>query len=380
MVASGLKKLLELMITLGTVNISKKTKEMMQEALEKGIIGQGKYIQEFEERLAKFFGIKHAIATANGTSADAAALAAVKYKDGGKKNEVIVPALTFIAQINAVYYNHLKPVFVDVDYDCQMNPEKIEEKVTKHTLAIMPTHLLGWPAKMEKILELAERHNLFVIEDSCEALGSRYRNKLCGTMGDMGCFSFYVSHSITTGEGGAVITNNDDFAEMVCSLRNHGRKGLNPGEHYLFPHIGFSGKMNTLEAIIGLGIMDELPRYAERRHQNMVKVDKLLGKSFFCDNEKDYVVPHGYPVLAKTKEIRDKWLIDLPEKYGIETRQIFHSIPTQSEAYQFLGEKIGGYPVAEDIGNRGLYLPCHQNLEEEDLIKISEVLKEMLKL
>lgn len=367
------------MITLGAVNISDKTKALMQEALNKGIIGQGKYIQEFEKKLAEFLGVKHVIATANGTSADAAALAAAKYKDGGKRNEIIVPALTFIAQINAVYYNHLKPVFVDVGYDYQIDPEKIEEKITAKTLAIMPVHLLGRPSNMEKINALAKKYGLFIIEDACEALGSSYQNHLCGAMGDMGCFSFYVSHSITTGEGGAVVTNSDDFAEMAGSLRNHGRKGVKPGEHYLFDHIGFSGKMNTLEAIIGLGIMDELSGYIKKRHQNMARISELLGQELFYEQENEHIVPHGYPILLKTKEARDKLLVDLPNEFGIEARQIFSSIPTQSKAYEFLGEKIGSYPIAEDIGNRGLYVPCHQNLSDEDLLRIAKCLTGIIK-
>ena len=180
------------MITLGTVNISDKTKELMKRVLDEGMVGQGKSIPQFESELAKFFGVKHAVTTANGTMADAVALAAAKIHGASKKNEVIVPALTFIAQINAVYYNHLKPVFVDIGYDYQIDAEKIEEKITENTLAIMPTHLLGRPANMEKIKSLAKKYNLFVIEDACEALGSRYQDQLCGAIGDMGCFSFYA--------------------------------------------------------------------------------------------------------------------------------------------------------------------------------------------
>lgn len=347
----------------------------MLNALNKGIIGQGEYIFDFEEKLAKFLNVKHIIATANGTLADTAALAAVKIKDGGKRDEVIVPALTFIAQINAVYYNHLKPIFVDVNYDYQIDVEKIEEKINGKTLAIMPTHLLGRPAKMEKILKLAAKYHLFVIEDACEALGSRYQDKLCGTIGDMGCFSFFVSHSITTGEGGAIITDDDGLADLARSLRNHGRKSDKPEEKFIFPYIGFSAKMNVMEAIIGLAVVDEIPEYIEKRHQNMIKINNFLGKDLFADKENEYIVPHGYPVLVGSQEQRDELLLDLPTKFGVEARQIFYSIPTQSGAYAFLGEKEGTYPVAEDIGRRGLYLPCHQNLSEEDLTKIADVLK-----
>ncbi len=195
----------------------------------------------------------------------------------------------------------------------------------------------------------------------------------------MGCFSFFVSHSITTGEGGAVVTNNDSFAKLARSLRNHGRKSDKPEEKFIFPHIGFSAKMNVMEAIIGLGIIGELPRYLEKRHQNMLKIDKFLEKNAFAEKEDEYIVPHGYPVMLKSKEMRDRCLKLLPEKYGVEARQILYSIPTQSEAYKFLGEKEGQYPVAEDIGRRGLYLPCHQNLSNGDLVKIAKTLKEILK-
>ena len=366
------------MITLGTVNISSKTRELMKRALEKGIIGQGKYIQEFENQLANFLGVKHVIATANGTLADAVALVVAKYQDGAKRDEIIVPALTFIAQINAVYYNHLKPVFVDVDYDYQIDTEKIEEKINEKTLAIMPTHLLGRPAKVEKIISLAKKYNLFVIEDACESLGSKYQNQFCGTIGDMGCFSFFVSHTITTGEGGAIVTNNDKLANLAYSLRNHGRKSDKPEEKFIFPYLGFSAKMNCLEAIIGLGVIDELSKYIEKRHQNMIKLNTLLGKNWFSEQKGEYITPHAYPIMAKSKKIRDKFLKLLPEKFGIEARQIFYSIPTQSKAYQFLEEKEGTYPIAEDVGQRGLYVPCHQNLSEENLIKIANTISKLL--
>jgi len=363
------------MITLGTVNISNKTKDLMREALDKGIIGQGDYIREFEKKFADFLGVKHAITTANGTLADACALAAVKEKDDFQRDEVIVPALTFIAQINALYYNHLKPVFVDVGYDYQIDIKKIEEKITEKTLAVMPAHLLGKPAEMDKILSLAKKHNLYVIEDACEALGSKYKDKFCGTIGDIGCFSFFVSHSITTGEGGVIVTDNEELADLARSLRNHGRKSNNPEDKFIFPRIGFSAKMNVLEAIIGLGVINELPQYIEKRHQNMNKLNGFLAKKCFPERKNEYIVPHAFPILVNSKETRDELLKLLPEKYGIEARQIFYSIPSQSQAYQFLEEKEGSYPVAEDIGQRGLYLPCHQNLTGEDIGKITDFIK-----
>lgn len=368
------------MITLGTVNISEKTKQLMQKALDEGIIGQGKYIEEFEKKLAKFLGVEFAIAVSSGTMADACALASIKEKDNSDRDEVIVTALTFIAQINAIRYNHLKPVFVDVNYDLQIDTDKIEEKITDKTLAIMPTHLLGKPCNMDKINDLAKKYNLYVIEDACEALGSKYNNKFCGTIGDMGCFSFFVSHSITTGEGGVVVTNNEELANLARSLRNHGRKGDEPINKFDFPRIGFSAKMNALEAIVGLGVMDDLEKHIERRHANLVKINEILKTKLFQENEKEYVVPHGLPVLLDSKMARDSLIDILPKIFNIEARQIFYSIPTQSQAYKFLGEKEGKYPIAEDIGKRGLYVPCHQNLDDEQIKKVADVISRLLKI
>jgi len=137
--------------------------------------------------------------------------------------------------------------------------------------------------------------------------------------------------------------------------------------------------MNSLEAIIGLGIVNELLQHIEKRYQNMIKISNLLGKKCFPERENEYIVPHCFPVLLRSKEIRDKFLKLLPEKYGVEARQIFYSIPTQSEAYRFSGEKEGAYPIAEDIGRRGIYVPCHQNLSDENITKISNILKEISK-
>lgn len=363
------------MISLGTVNISEKTKRIMNEALSRGAIGQADYIKDFEKCLAEFLNVKHVIAVANGTLADACALAAVKYKDGGKRDEIIVPALTFVAQINAIYYNHLKPVFVDARPDFQINVDDIEKKINKSTLAIMPVHLLGYPAEMDKIRDLAQKYNLYIIEDACEALGSKYQGKLCGTIGDIGCFSFFTSHSISTGEGGAIVTDNDEIARLLRLLRNHGRKSEESEDKFLFSFIGFSAKMNSLEAIIGLGIIDRLSEFVEKRHQNMEKLDNLIGKNSFKKEADRYVVPHAYPIIAKNKESRDGCLKLFPEKFGVEARQIFYSIPTQSEAYKFLNEELRTYPVAEDIGNRGFYVPCHQNLTDEDLMAIAGAIK-----
>jgi dTDP-4-amino-4,6-dideoxygalactose transaminase len=361
-------------IALGTVDITDRTLELLTAAVKDGRIGQGPLISQFEEELASWFGVSHAILVANGTIADAVALAAVQ--GDNRQGEVILPALTFVAQANAVYYNHLTPRFVDVTGDYHIDLEQVEASISHRTVAIMPTHLMGRPANMDGILELADKHGLPVIEDACEALGSRYRNRLVGTLGSMGCFSFFVSHAITTGEGGVVITDDPELAEMARSLRNHGRLSEKPGEKFLFPRIGFSGKMNQLEAAVGLGMMPVLDGIIAKRRENMLFLNRLLGDRF-SERTDEHIVPHGYPVEFSDRSARDRALKYLHEK-GIECRQLFSSIPTQVPAYAFLGHRLGEFPVAERIGDCGLYVPCHQNLDEADLRRIAQTLGELL--
>lgn len=355
------------MIKSARVRITDRTRQLMTEAMNIDLLDQGRYTEKLEAELADWFGVKYAIGVANGTMADACALAAIRYlNEEEKRNEVIVPALTFIAQINAVYYNHLKPIFIDACPDGNMDVDQIELKINEKTLAIMPVHLLGRPAKMHKISELARKYNLFVVEDACEAMGSLYYGTRVGTLGDVGCFSFYVSHSLATGEGGVVITNNKRIADLVRSLRNHGRQSESLEEKFQFPRVGFSAKMNCMEAIIGLGGMDNIDESLKTRRAHCLTINRLSRIESFCENPGEMIIPHGYPLMVSTNERRQKLLSVFTEKYGIEARQIFSSVPTQSGAYKYLNDQEH-HPVAEDIGRRGIYLPCHDGLSTKDL-------------
>ena len=325
-------------IKLGTVNITEKTKDLMRKALDENKIGQSEYIEAFEEKFARFMGVKHAIAVCNGTMADTIALATLKALYPLKK-KVLVPALTFIAQVNAVYYNHLESVFIDHGADMEADDD---------TLCAFPVDLLGSPFK-NKIT--AER----VVEDACEALGSRRGDKLCGTLGDIGTFSFFPSHSISTGEGGMIVTNSNDFDTVARRLRSQGRRGDNVLDKFHFDEIGFNGRMTTMQAVIGLSVIDDLPRILQDRRRNYV----LLGGK---DEEGDFTIPHGFPVEYTSKEERNRKLLELESK-GIECRKLFSCIPRDEKPYQSVGE----YPKAQFIADHYLYVPCHQNLTEEDI-------------
>ena|SRR3990167_867578 len=305
--------------------------------------GGMKEVQEFEKQFADFMGVKYAVATSSGTMADIIALGVLKEKFPDKK-KVLLPALTFAAQLNAVLHNGLEPVFYDTGGEFNIT-SKYE------LLCTFPVHLLGKPF-------LIFYEDVPMIEDSCEALGSKFDGKFCGTMGDMGTFSFYVTHTLTTGEGGMIVTNNEEYASIARSLRDHGHSS----EKFKFDRIGWNGKMSKQAALLGLEGMKTLKEDLEKRHENYLY---LGGK----ENKNEYIVPHGFPAYY---ENRDEKMKELKEK-GIDSRRIFSSLPTQEKAYTFLGYKEGDFPIAEEIGRTGLYVPCHQNLTKEELdhIKIN---------
>ena len=216
------------MIGVGTQIINDKAKKYINEILESKRISYGPFLKKFEQEFAKIHGAKFAIASSSGTSALQVAIQGLKelndWKDG---DEIIVPSVTFVATMNIVLHNNLKPVIIDVDKNYyEINPELIEEKITKRTRAIIPVHLFGQPCDMEPIMKIAKKHNLKVIEDSCETMFAKYKGKFTGTFGEIGCFSTYVAHLISTGVGGINTTNDPLLAVKLRSLFNHGRDAI----------------------------------------------------------------------------------------------------------------------------------------------------------
>lgn len=292
--------------------------------------------------------MKYCVAVSSGTMADTIALAVLKNTYPGK-NEVVVPALTFIAQVNAITYNGLKPVFID-------GPNGYVS--ARNALCFFPVHLLGKPWRWDI-------NTIPVIEDSCEAMGSEINGKKCGSIGDIGTFSFFPSHTITTGEGGMISTNNEDYAKLARRLRNHGK--INAHDFH-FDVIGFNGKMTSIHAALGLEMLKEIDKIIEKRRQNFLALGGVEAQG-------EYISPHAFPVICASEQERD-WALGNLREAGIECRNLFSSIPTQEKAYAHLGHSIGDFPFSEDIGRRGLYVPCHQGLSDTDIEKIKGVLSE----
>lgn len=331
------------MISLAYSEITDKVRENINACLNENRIGQGRFIKEFEDSVAKYMDCKHAIAVCNGTMADIVALAALKQRNPFK-TEVIVPALTFIAQTNAVLINGLTPIFVDIDENFQMDATKIKEKITDKTLAIFPVHLLGKRCNVKPI------NGIPVIEDCCEAFGVWNKN-------NFGTFSFFPSHTITTGEGGMIITNDDILAEFARKIMNHGRRSDNILDKFHFDFLGYNGKMSNLLASIGCATIPLANEIIEKRKQNVEYYNQLFNKNWYAES------PHAYPILYESSKLRNNALIRLEEN-GIEGRKLFSCLPIKEYGLK------GHYPIAESVGEKGLFVPVHQGLTKIEMEKI----------
>lgn len=382
-------------IPFGTVTVTPKAKRLILEALESDRVSGGVYVREFERRFAKLIGTKEAVAVSSGTDADALALA-VLYDFGAERgDEVIIPALSFVATGNAVLQAGFKPVFVDIEKETlNIDASKIEQAITKNCRAIMPVHLMGKPADMDVINSIAKRHRFFVIEDAAEAHGAVYKGRNVGTLGDLAAFSLYVAHMVSTAEGGIVATDKNEFAQILRSLRSHGRackcdqcvlnisyryckKRFQYGEkndiRFVFERIGYSSKMNELEAAIGLGNLDEYQKILSKRRGNLRYLTEKFKKfkpylATIEEERQEEIGPHAFAVIVQEKAgFTREELTDYLEKNGIETRTLFSSMPTQCHSFKFLGYKLGAFPNAEYIGNHGFHIGVHQKLKKEHL-------------
>ena len=391
-------------IPFGTISITEKSKELINESLNSRRVSSGKYVREFEERFAKLVGVKEAVAVSSGTDADILAMAVLHDFGAKRDDEIIVPALSFVATGNAVLHAGFRPVFVDIERETlNINPREIEKVITKKTRAILVVHLMGKPADMDTICQMAKKYNLYVIEDAAEAHGARYKGRNVGMLGDMAAYSTYLAHLISTVEGGVVVTNRSDFADILRSLRAHGRtckckvcilnlkSGYCPKRfqykediRFLFERIGYSSKMNELEAAVGLGNLDIFNEILEKRRKNLLslmkKFEKFKSYLTTIKEEKDEKIgPHAFPIIIQEgAPFKRNQLVDYLEKNDIETRHLFSSMPTQCKGFSFLGYKFGDFPNAEFIGNQGLHIGVHQDLSEEHVDYFIETIDKFL--
>ncbi len=369
-------------VPFGTVSITDEARRLIDVALDTKFVTRGKYVAEFEKQFAKTFGTTEAVAVSSGTDADALALA-VLYDYGAQRgDEVIIPALTFVATANAVFQAGFKPVFVDVKRETlNIDVDKIEKVITPRTRAIMPVHLMGKPAQMGKIMEIARKYKLYVVEDAAEAHGAEINGKLVGTFGHMAAYSLYAAHIITTIEGGIVTTSDPAMAEALRSLRNHGMVNK-----FDFKRIGFSAKMNELEAAVGLGNIKIYKDILGRRRRNLLYLIEKFQKfdPYFItikEEKGEKIGPHAYSVILRENLnfTKDEFVTYL-DQASIDSRNLFNSIPTQCESYAFLGHKLGDFPEAEYCSNQGFHFGIHQDIELSALDHVVAATQEFLRL
>jgi perosamine synthetase len=331
----------------------------------------GKYVQAFESEFAKFCGVEHATTCCNGTVALHLALLALNIGPG---DEVIVPSMTYVATANVVKYCGAEAVFVDSEPGAwNIDPARIEEKITSRTRAIIPVHLYGFPADMDPIMSIAQRHGLYVVEDAAEAHGAEYKGRKVGSIGDLGVFSFYGNKVVTTGEGGMVVTNDSGIAERVLHLKG---QGVDPKKRYWHTVVGYNYRMTNVTAAIGLAQLEQISHYLEKRHEVATWYREDLAE---CPVEWQQQQPWSRPihwmvnVLVDDAYDRDDIMHWMAEK-GIETRPVFYPIhvlpPYRSDGLSF--------PIAERISRGGISLPTWAGLTRDDVRYVSENLANTL--
>jgi dTDP-4-amino-4,6-dideoxygalactose transaminase len=380
----------KMLVPFGTISIPERSKERIEEILQTKRVSSGKYVRMFESEFAKLLGSKEAVAVSSGTDADILALAVLHEFGAQRGDEIILPALSFVATGNAVVHAGFKPVFVDIDRQTlNMDVSQIVATLTGKTRAIMPVHLMGKPADMDAIHSVAKKHGLYVVEDAAEAHGALYKGKPVGTLSDLAAFSLYVAHIISTVEGGIVTTNDEQFADVLRSLRSHGRAckcrqcvlntsqsycpkrfGNNGGEdfRFIFERIGYSSKMNELEAAIGLSNIEIYHEIVEKRHQNLIYVLDRFERfhpylATIQEGPDERIGPHAIPIIIQeTASFTRAELTHDLETHGIETRTLFASMPTQCPGFAHLGYRLGQFPNAEYVGKHGIHIGVHQDL------------------
>lgn len=333
------------------------------------ISSKGQYINTFENAFANKINSKYATAVCNGTVAIHLALIALGI---GADDEVIVPTLTYIASVNCIAYTGAKPIFVDALQDSwQMDPEDIKRKITSKTKAILCVHLYGQACDMNAIKNIAQENNIYLIEDCAEALGTKYNNQYVGTFGDVATFSFFGNKTITTGEGGMVVTNDETLHDRLVHYKG---QGLAKHREYWHDVIGYNYRMTNICAAIGLAQLERFDEIISKKHTIAQWYIKYLKKLPVKIHQQQPNTFHSYwmfSILVEKASDREP-LRDYLKTNGIETRPLFypvHTMPMYAQHYQ-------KFPVAEYLGWRGINLPSYPDLIEDDVKFICKHIEE----
>jgi len=347
--------------------ISNEIKAAVDKVLRSGFFILGQELENFEKDFSSYTETKYGIGVNSGSDA---LFLAIKALGIGEGDEVITTSHTFISTVDSIARNRAIPVFVDIEADTYcLDVAKIEEKITQKTKAILPVHLYGHPADMKPIMEIAKRHNLFVIEDACQAHGAKYEGKKVGGIGDMGCFSFYPAKNLGAyGDGGIVVTNNEELAEKLKKLRNYGQP-----RKYFHDFVGVNSRLDEIQATVLRVKLRHLDEWNHRRRKLAKLYNELLCDSgIFLPAEKEYA-EHVYHLYVIRTEERDRILQQFSKNKILA--QIHYPIAVhQQKAYRDLGYNIN-LPLTEQICCEILSLPMHPWLCSDEIVDIAQVIK-----
>ncbi|HBY56696.1 MAG TPA: polysaccharide biosynthesis protein [Candidatus Atribacteria bacterium] len=369
-------------VPLSSPDIVEKDIEAVVGVMKTRFLSIGPKVVEFEKRMSEYAGVKYAVAVNSGTSALHLIIRGMGIKEGDK---VITTPFSFISSSNCILFEKAEPLFVDIEEDTlNLDADKVEEKLEslsgeelRRVKALLVVDAFGQPADWDRFVEIAKKYNLLLIEDSAESLGSEYKGRKCGTFGDAGVFAFYPNKQITTGEGGMVVTDNEELVGLARSMRNQGRG--ESGEWLDHERLGFNYRMDEMSAALGCSQMERIEEILEKR----AKVAGIYGEKLAEIEEVQvpFIAPYVSRmswfvyVIRLKKGIDRERVIRFLKESGIECKPYFTPIHLQPFYRKMFGYKEGDFPITEDVTRRTIALPFFNNLKEEQIDYIVEKLK-----
>ena len=372
---------------LSDIDLGREEERAVLKVLRSKWLSTGCVTERFEKAFSGYLGTGYAIAVSSGTSALHLALCCLNLKE---KDEVILPSLTFVATANAILYMGAKPVFADITGvgNFNISPEEIEKKITPKTRAIMVMHYGGYPCEMDSIMKLARRHGLFVVEDAAHAPGAEYHGKKCGTIGDLGCFSFFSNKNLVTGEGGMVVTRNRTWEERIRRLRSHGMSSLSWDKYrghlssYEVEELGYNYRTTEVQSAMGLIQLKKLGRnnrkrkgLAEAYRYALQGIQGISVPFLEFDGNPSY---HLFPVLLGPAIDRNKVMKRL-KNFGIQVSVHYPPVHLFSFYRRKFGYKTGMLPITEEVSRREITLPLHPLMNTEDVRWVTNQIRKVMK-
>jgi perosamine synthetase len=358
--------------------VSEQDIEAVTQVVRSTRLALGPMAPAFERAMAAYVGVEHAVAVSSGT---AALHLIVKALGLGPRDEVLVPSFTFAASVNALLYEGVRPVFVDMDpHSLNLDPADLEHRITHRTRAIMAVDVFGVPADWEGLERVAKRHGLMLIDDCCEGLGSEHKGRKLGSFGEAGAFAFYPNKQITTGEGGMIVTNRADLATLARSYANQGRSAM--GAWLEHDRVGYNYRLDEMSAALGLSQLGRIEEIVAKRNRvAQLYTERLAGLAQveapweFPWNRRSWFV---YAVTLEEGLDRDRTIAAMAEE-GVPARGYFAPIHTQPYIRELYGDLAGTLPVTEKMAKRTLALPFHNRLTEGEVEHVLGVLKRSLR-